>query len=283
MKRTIRILLVFLVLTALPTRAFAQDGLLTLVTEVRDDTASFWWSAAAPAWTATDAALRSALEREGAGFANPVGANLSKIYRRPAPTDAGALAMASVFGHSRVLVGTITYSRTALSPVGLAGAEAAVDLRLVAASGGEPTTLAEIRTKRADWAHDETEAMAAVRSEVAELVARSVGVGLSRRVGPVGYQTGELLLGFRDLGGSARLDAIRTALLGFAGVTDVAVRWAAEGFVALEVNPGAADPVESIRQYAALLGNESFKDFRLVGVDAAFGEVVEFRVEGVQP
>lgn len=273
-------LFLFVALFLTPAFASADDGLLVLVTEV--DAAgepTFWWSSSTPAWTATDAQLRGALEREGAGFATPgTTANLSKIYRRPDPTDANALAMASVLGHDRVLVGTATVTRSALAPLGSVGVSVRLDVRLLTAGNGAPEVLNRFDLTRVSWALTQDEADEAARAEAAAALARALTGAISRSVGPVGIASTELRLGVRDAGTTGHLDAVRRALLGYAGVTDVGVSWASEGIVVLEVNPGVSDPSASVKQYASLLSREPFEDFGLVASASKFPETIEFRV-----
>lgn len=274
MKLTLFQLVVVLFALTIPQVATA-DGLFVLVTEV-DETgeASFWWQTANPQWTATDAALRTALEREGVGFAEPAtDVKLSRIYRRPGATDANALAMASVFGHDRVLAGTIEFRPTALRPVGLTGWEAVAELRLLhagATDGGLP-----IVVTRATWASSDDEALQTLRDQMSDAVARSVVGELVKKRGPVGVESGEPVLGFRALGTTDRLEVIEQTLLGFAGVSSVGVAWATEGFIAIEINPLETDSAQSVRQYAALLA-QSDLGFTLEAVDASFPGTIEF-------
>ena len=170
----------FVALLLAPALAAAEPGLLVLVTEIDEAGApSFWWAGATPAWTTADAHLRDALEREGGGFAAPATiANLSKIYRRPDPSDANALAMASVLGHDRVLVGTATVSRSQLAPLGSVGVSVRLEARLVAAGNGAPEVVSRLDLTRVSWAQTEDEARkgahaaAARRQELLERRAR---------------------------------------------------------------------------------------------------------------
>lgn len=266
MKRTTTILFILAVLVLLPMTAWASDGLLVLVTEeTADETGveqAYWWSGAEPQWSATDLALRDAFAATGAGFAEPSDLSaLSKIYRRPAPSDANAAAMATVFGRSRVLVGTVRYVPTELRPVGLVGWRAEVSVRVLERGerGAELRRTVELR--RARWAPSDDEARAALRAEVAESLARAVAAGLERNAGPVGVNSDELLIGVAGPSTRAALNALRAKLATFAGVNAVVERWAAEGLIVFEVNPGVADPRASVQQYVSLLTTEGAGTF----------------------
>jgi hypothetical protein len=266
--------------------AFAAEDLLVVVAqevttgEGASPSVSFWWGSPTPQWTAFDVALREAMRTEGTPMAEPRSASeLSKIYRVPGLNDSSALAMASVFGRRRVLVGTVKYMPTAMSPVGLAGWRAVVDIRLVERGDDGPSIRHKLSFTRAWWGASSGDAQAALRSDVAEQVARSVAGGLQRKVGPVGVNSEEVLIGLRSAGKRAVVDTIMGRLKTFAGVTNVGIRWAAEGQIVLEVNPGEVDPEASVRQYASLLSAQEFEDFRLTAGGANEPSVIVFRVE----
>ena len=144
-----------------PTTSAAAEELLVVVTEEvvsstapEEETpaATYWWSGSTPQWTATDVALQEAMRNEGSGFARPRNlSELSKIYRVAELSDSSALAMASVFGRRRVLVGRVRYAPTPLSPVGLSGWRGTVDLRLVERGEGGPTVRLKVDFRRARW------------------------------------------------------------------------------------------------------------------------------------
>lgn len=270
---------------ALSANATADEGLLVLVTEeTADDTGidqAFWWeSGAAPAWSPTDLALREALKAVGAGFSEPANlSSLSKIYRKPAPSDTNATAMATVFGRTTVLVGTVRYRPTTLRPVGLVGWTAEVSVRLVDRAASGTQVLRAVTFDRARWASNDDEARASLRQDVASGISAAIAGGLTRNVGPVGLDSDELMVGIVAPSTRAALDAARTKLASFAGVTSVQERWAAEGVVVLEVNPGVVDPPESMRQYVSLLTSEGAGRFRVVPVESRWPSVIALRLE----
>jgi hypothetical protein len=274
---------------AAPATAFADGGLLVVVAErvagAADESVDFWWNnEASPSWTATDVALREAMRAEGAGFAEPRSlSELSRIYRVPELSDASAAAMASVFGHRRVLVGTVVYEPASLSPVGLTGWRATVALRLLERSAEGTAIRQEVSFERAIWGREPEDALADLRGDVARQVARSVAGGLQRKVGPVGVDSEELLIALRSAKTRAYVDAVIDRLETFAGVSDVTFRWAAEGQIVLEVNPGELDPESSVRQYASLLMAEEFDGFRLASGEPTAPSVVVFSVEEQVP
>lgn len=280
------LILFAVILTSVPARvADAAENILVLATQVVADDAgevqSFWWATGStPQWTQTDEALKSAMVQEGAGFAEPSDlGSLSKIYRRPAPSDANALAMASVFGRSRVLVGTIRYEPTTLRPVGLVGWSATVDLRLLSSASTGQAVERRLKFSRAMWARSDEEVLTALREQIATAVGQVVAGGLKRKTGPVGVDSDELLIGVQTPGSRRAIDAVRAKLETLGGVTSARERWAAEGVVVLEVNPLEVDPEDSVRQYASLLGTEGVEGFTIQTTQSPWSNVVMFRLQ----
>lgn len=272
---------------AVPSTATAAEDLLVIISEevasAEGDTAvEYWWASSAPQWTATDVALREAMRGEGTGFAEPRSlADLSRIYRVPKLSETSAVAMASVFDRRRVLAGSVTYAPTRVSPLGVKGWRASVDVRLLEGGDAGPVVRHEVSFTRARWGRGSDEALAMLRNDVAEQIARSVAGGLGRKIGPVGVDTEEVLFSLRSADTRANVEAIIARLETFAGVADVGYRWAAEGQIVLEVNPAEVDPEASIRQYAGLLVAEEFEDFRLTTVDGGDPKTIVFGVEEI--
>lgn len=286
--RFLSILLALAAMSLVPLTVSAEE-ILILVTERSvsssgDEQVSFWWSTTdAPAWTKTDAALQQSLVGQGAQVASSVDlSGLSTIYRRPEPTDANALAMASVFGVNKVLVGTVTYRPTALMPVGLRGIHAVADLRLFDRSAGVQRTLSRIELDRRSWAMDDAEATRHVRRELSTAVARTVAGSLEQRSGPVGVASDELLIGIEGDKTRIAIDAVRAKLATLAGVDETRIRWASEGLIVLEVNPGGVDAAESVRQYVSLLVSEGAKGFAVAAVESKWPNVATLRVKRVE-
>ena len=280
-----QLLILTLLLWAMPGMALADDGLLVVVTEeIADETGveqAFWWSGGErPAWSATDLLLKTELVARGPGFAEPLDlTSLSRVYRRPAPSDANAVAMASVFGHTRVIVGTVRLEPTRLRPVGLSGWRAVVDVRLVERGGSGTEVVYALKLDRVRWSASDEEAREAVRHEAARAIASGVGSRISRNVGPVGVASDELLIGVRAPSTRPAIDAVRAKLETFAGVTSVRERWAAEGIVVLEVNPGVADPRNSVLQYLSLLVTEGAGRWSVRAAESQWPNVAAIQVE----
>lgn len=279
--------LIGLAAMAISPLAAADDGLLVLVTEeTADDTGveqSYWWaSGATPAWSPTDVALRDALRGSGAGFSEPGDiSTLSKIYRRPTPTDVNATAMATVFGRTKVLVGTVRYRATALRPLGLVGWTAEVAVRLVDKGSSGAQVLRSVTLDRSRWAGSDDEARTALRADVATAIAAAVSGGLRRNTAPVGLDAQELMIGIVAPSSRAAIDGVRQKLQSLAGVTGVQESWAAEGIVVMEINPGTVDARESIQQYVALLTTEGAGRWRVSPVESSWSNVVTLRLEEI--
>ena len=252
----------------------SADDVLLVVTEQTaevgspNDSAvdSYWWgSDTEPMWTPTDIALRDALASHSIPTASvSSAAQLSRVYRRPLLTDSNAVAMASVFGASRVLIGVVRYEPTTLNPPGLPGWRAVVDCRLLNSRTSE--VLAEVRVRRARWAPNDDEALTSVRTDVTRAVAQSIGASLVAPATPtdVGFAHDELMLGIQAATTRPALDEVRQKLETIAGVTGVVVRWATQGMIVMEVNPGAADARASLEQVFSLLTTEGTPGYLVV-------------------
>lgn len=264
----------------------SADELFVLVTERDIDGAqSSWWAeGATPQWTATDEALRAALQHTGVGF-HAVGdlSSLSKIYRTASPTDANAMAMASIFGATRVLVGTVAYAPTTLQPLGLSGWTAEVSLRLIERGDRGPVLLKELAFHRARWSASPDEALAAVREEVATSVAGGAVVGLVRKVGPVGVPSEEPFVAVIGPSTRGAVEALRSKLGELAGVEGVIERWGSEGVVALEINPDKRDSRDAIAGYVNLVISEGTQGYRVVPASTTIQDVIAVQLEEVAP
>lgn len=266
-------------------QAAASEPLLALVTERHASGDQFWWSAGdTPQWTTTDQALRTALDRTGVGFhAVESAGSLSKIYRTAQLSDANAIAVASVFGATRVLVGTISYTAASFEPLGNAGWSAEVSLRLLERGDGGAVVLKELAFRRARWAATPDEALTALRDEVATSVAGGAVLGMVRKVGPVGVPSDEPFVAVIAPSSRAAVDALRNKLQQLAGVETVVERWATEGVLALEVNPGKADSREAIMGYINIAISEGASQFRVLPTSTTISDVIAVRLEEASP
>ncbi len=272
-------------LLAFPGVAAAQtEAPLFLVTEVvGEGEPSFWWSTAAPSWTATDNTLRPALAAAGIAALSTAELQVSKILRTPRPTDANALAIASVAGRNRVVVGTVTYAPSPLQPAGLRGWTARAELKVLSATTSGPRVDGEFSFERSAWASQSDDALRETRESIATTVARAFAAESVKRAGPVGVSSTEPSIAIRGAGTRGRLDAIRGALLQIAGVESIGYAWATEGLIALELNPGVADEAARVRGIATRLAQASFDGFRLDPVEGTVEGTVEFTIVEAMP
>src|SRR5688572_26665273 len=115
--RALSLLCFTLLVSGLPATAFAGGATLLLaVTEVAEDgEATFWWTSSKdPAWTETDRALRGLLAVRGLPDVDPAtqpeAPVISQVVYGHAHLSAtNAINLASLFGASRVLTGSVRY------------------------------------------------------------------------------------------------------------------------------------------------------------------------------
>lgn len=267
-------------------------GVLSLITErvnavdeageVRPESIHFWWSAAgAPDWSESDEIIQTGLERHQVQLLEPdAEAGISKIYRRADLSLANAATLGSLLGARRVLVGSVEFTRQ--SQVGLVGLErvsALADISLVSAETGTNTALQRFTVRRDGFAPSAEEALKSARAELAEAFAELAAAALLRGAGPVGVQSDEQLIGLYNAGSAQNLQHITQFLEGLDSVDAVRVRWAAEGLITLEINPGKRDAPSDIEYAIRALSSEHFDDFRLSRRASSSGDgVTEFEV-----
>lgn len=266
-----------------PAQAQGRGQVVALMTEVVEagvlgDQArvAFWWSEAGePRWTASDEALNAALQARGVSLATRPEQSISRIYRRPALTTANAAQLGALLGGERVLVGQVTYrSIGPVWPLGLEGLVASAELELVAAGSVEGVSLQRFAVTRHYYGDDVQAMLESARREVGSALGDVAGRGLRRVAGPVGIASSEPLLALRNTGKAAHLERVRERLLALDEVHAVVERWASEGIIALEINPGEATPPDVIEYAVRVLEGHSFDDFAVTSVAGS-------RMEGV--
>lgn len=211
--------------------------------------ARFWWSSvAAPAWTPTDQALAEALRTRGVTLTAPSAqARVSKIYAVAKLGVQRASVLGALLGAERVLVGQVTYEvgKPPL-PFGLHRCAAQADVSLVQAntSGagkGRALTVARV-VYDPDPAQAQQRARAMLVGALADLTARTMKLqDAAQPVGAPSEDGVEPLLLVQGAPDAVSVEAVQRALLALPAVKAVGLRWAAEGLVALEINPGVRD------------------------------------------
>lgn len=222
----------------------------------------YWWSnATEPKWTGTDRALEDGLRKTRGRMMRPGGdVRISRIYRTPELSVDNAVALASVVGARRIVVGEVRYhlEESGLLPA-LDGVRAEADLQILDAASSEPTVVQSFEFERSVYDSDgDGEVLETARSTVGEGVGRLIGRALSSTSGPVGVGGEEPLLVLHDVERGEALNRIRSFIEQLDAIDESRVRWASEGLVALEMNPGEIDDPEAIRYAARALVNHDF-------------------------
>jgi hypothetical protein len=250
--------------------AAAQEraGVLALVTEVVEQgSTSYWWQdMAARRLSGTDEALRASLGQEGVRWEEPPkGASVSKIYRVAELSLANATALAGVLGmRGRVVVGRVRYMPLRPVVMASAGWRAEVEVELVEPGWRPGGKTVRITLERASYGDDAGSSLVGLKAEVGEAMGRLVAGWVKRGEGPVGVSVGERLLVLRGVQDGAALEAVLRALRGVEGVSEVQVRWSAQGMIALELNPQGVDKAELVEYAARVLIAQEQAEWRLV-------------------
>ncbi|TXD37866.1 hypothetical protein FRC98_09315 [Lujinxingia vulgaris] len=269
----------------LPAQAQAQGRgqVVALMTEVVEagilgdqPRVTFWWSEAGqPRWTPSDEAFNAALQARGVSLATSPQQSISRIYRRPALSTANAAQLGALLGGERVLVGQVTYRAMGpVWPLGVEGIEASAELELVAAGSVEGVSLQRFTVTRHYYGEDLGALLESARQEVGGALGDVAGRGLRRVAGPVGIATAEPLLAVRNAGKAGHLERVRERLLELDEVHAVVERWASEGIIALEINPGELTSPDVIEYAVRVLEGHSFDNFSISPVAGS-------RMEGV--
>lgn len=184
----------------------------------------------------------------------------------------------------RALVGTVTYERLApVAPLELTGWRARATVELVSTSGDAPEVIRTFTLERAAFDADSDAALQRGRQTIARALADLLARSLSRLGGPVGVDAGERLIGLRGAGSASIYREIVSNLKKLDSIRDVQVRWAAEGLIALEINPGSQDPDDRVAAAVRALRETEFEGFMLAPVaDATRPDLSSFTVRATK-
>lgn len=274
-----------------PSSAAANTGgdVVVLITEIvgegingEEPEVGFWWSSSEmPRWTASDDVVLEALRRVGIEPMMPGEVNISRIYRRPALSTANAAQLGALIDGQRVLVGKVEYRRlSAVAPLGYRGVEATAEVELVPAGASDGISLQRFTVTRVVYGHDEDVLLEQARQLAGAALGEVMGRSLIRASGELGTADVGPLLTLRNVERAENLERIRQRLLEIDEVHRVVERWASEGVIALQVNPGTEDSA-AVADYAfRVLENHDFDEFRIQRSQNPSAEnVVEFWVE----
>jgi hypothetical protein len=273
-KYIISILAVAFVLSFATTPAFAQQSqrsvvsLLTETVQLADAEAqtSYWWATpSSPAWTQTDQLLIQKLRGEGISLSGARGeSRISKIYRRPDLSLANASTLAELMGADRLVVGHVVYTQSDdVGPIGLSHVAARVELTVTRAGQSAAEAGQTLQLTRHAYADKPGPALEDARRRLVGAISDVVSSSISAGVGRVGWESGERLIGLQNVGRAGALDEVKSFLEGLEGVSNVEVRWAGQGIIALEINPGAQDTPDTIEYAIRALANQTFEEFSL--------------------
>ncbi|MGM0555725.1 MAG: hypothetical protein ACQEVA_05015 [Myxococcota bacterium] len=249
----------------------SEEAVVSLLTEtVRLDDAGpqtgFWWQTpTSPSWTKTDEMLLERLEASNIDYFTPSDqSRISKIYRRPSLSLANASTLAELMGGDRLVVGHVVYEQAdSIAPLGVAHVRADVTLTMTRAGKAAADVGQTLELTRDAYAESPEDALADARAQLVSAIAEAVVSSVSTGPGRVGWNAGERLIALRNVSRSTVLEDIKDFLEGLEGVSDVEVRWAGQGVIALEINPGAKDRPDTIEYAIRALANQTFDEFSL--------------------
>ncbi|MFU8802320.1 MAG: hypothetical protein ACNA8W_00785 [Bradymonadaceae bacterium] len=271
-------------------RQASSQGTLLLITEVVDRGAdeepqiAYWWYAPGePAWTPTDQGVLQELKTRGVTHAVVGKTNISRIYRRPNLSLDNAATLGGLIGATEVIVGQVRYQvEPRLAQLGLHTVRAEVVVDLVSAQGSGARSLKRFTIERQVFAVNQDNALIEARKQTSRALGVLLASTLSKSAGPVGAKSEERLIGIRNAENSRILDQVMAFLIELDAVDAVQERWAAEGIIALEINPGRVDGDDVIEYVLRVLEHHSFDEFRLTRHQRGdIDDLAEFFVERV--
>lgn len=266
-----------------PRTARAGGGILLAITEVDSDGSEVWWweTPEEPAWSHTDQALRTLLSELDLAVIDPAALpdapSVSRVvYGTPHLSPNNALNLGSLFGASRVITGEVRFEALPPSPVfGETGVRAHVDLHVFSTT--TTIELLPIQLTEEAWGDDVQSARADALVQGVERMRLLFEHTSSLNEAQVGIQTDEPVLVITGLTRAAPLVEMKKLLKSRSDVQDAVELWAAEGVIAVEVNPGTQDPPELVSRAVDELLGHSFDSF-LVQEISRTGNRIEVNV-----
>lgn len=259
-----------LALLVAPSLTLAQSGILLAVTEVdaARGEATYWWTEPAqPRWTRSDQAMRGMFEALQLSVLDPAlvpaASELSKrVYDRPHLSHTNAVQLAGLLGASRVLVGTVELvPGEALALLGETSVTARFDLHLLSTQ----STIELLAFQLEQTAFDGDPEVARQRAldggleRMRTMLERAGGLAETQ----IGVQTEEPVLVITGLRRGKPLVAIKRQLKSRGDIQDAMELWAAEGVIAVEINPGEIDSPERVSSAVEELLMFPFEGFRV--------------------
>jgi hypothetical protein len=255
----------------LPATAAARDGEEPTVMVIVEETIEspereanyFWWqNPQDPTWSETDESLRAAMESYGLQWASTKGVNVSRIYQSRQLSRSRATAFASVVGADFVVKGDVDFAFGKRRVFGLGELEAGANVELFSADKRDEFSRSfEIRRRR--FASEPRQLLEPVRKEIATAIAAQVEGFLEQHEMPIGVELDEPLIGLEETGKAVNFRKVRAFLSGLKDVDSAVVNWAAEGVIALELNPDGEDGRQLYQRAVEKLLSNRFSDFRL--------------------
>ncbi len=235
-------------LTLFSSWGFAQDILVTLVTDDAAPKTTWWPSKTMPTH---DLAFRTALGRYGIQPIDPILRNdvmFSPIaYQAGALTDNNAKGLASLFGAKRVLNGKLHWDCADQLPRDI---RCTVTLKasLIDLASGRNTS---IQQTAATTAIDEATAKSGALNQLASDLSLSLMARSNADEHEIPAYNIKPVLVIDALPDADTLVALRKAIKRVGGVQDIAERWVSNGTLALELNPD--NPIMSFIEFESIV------------------------------
>lgn len=219
--------------------AQAAPVLLT-VSETNQGQTQAWW----PNSPGTDKSMRDAFERQGIALLHPEeikdAPRLSPVvYGQKKLSNDNARTMASLFGAQNVLNGNIAWNCSSMNDKVMCAADA--DMTLLY----DKSKTLPIRIRTSASAPSENMAMQLALSQVVTQTVLPVISHTAVVKDDIPALSDKPVIVFDSLPDADTLVALRKQLKRVAGVEDVAERWAANGSLAIEINPAQATMSQS--------------------------------------
>jgi hypothetical protein len=167
-----------------------------------------------------------------------------------------------VVGADFVVKGDVDFAFGKRRVFGLGELEAGANVELFSADKRDEFSRSfEIRRRR--FASEPRQLLEPVRKEIATAIAAQVEGFLEQHEMPIGVELDEPLIGLEETGKAVNFRKVRAFLSGLKDVDSAVVNWAAEGVIALELNPDGEDGRQLYQRAVEKLLSNRFSDFRL--------------------
>jgi len=255
------------------TPALAQGQIFLAVTEVdAQGKQSYWWqNPQDPQWTQSDHELRQLLTTVGLSALDPTTLTdpprvSSVVYGKPHLSTTNAINLASLFGAQHLLTGTVRLEEAHL-PAMHRPYKATLHMDMHFFATNSTIEVMSIALEVESFGLTPAEALLSARAQGRQRLAPFFRRSLTLADSDGGVAWHEPVLVFTGLERGRPLVEIKRQLKTLPGIDDVMEAWAAEGVIAVEINPGQVDAPEFVFGATDALLRMTFADIQVYEVN----------------